>query len=101
MKREETKEAIKVMQHYADGGDVEYTSGAGWHPVTRTEGPSWNWKACQYRIKQEPRELWVVVCPGYAPNACESEEMASEFAKHIEGAEAVRFREVTEDNDNG
>ena len=24
MNREETAEAIKVMQHYADGGEVEY-----------------------------------------------------------------------------
>ena len=50
MNIEQTKEAIKVMQAFVDGKEVEYLhSGTeGW--VTTTN-PSWNWTNCFYRIK--------------------------------------------------
>jgi hypothetical protein len=53
MNIEQTKEAIKVMQAFVDGKEVEYLhSGTeGW--VTTTN-PSWNWTNCFYRIKPTP-----------------------------------------------
>jgi len=53
MKLEHTKEAIRVMQAFVDGKEVEYLhSGTeGW--VTTTN-PSWNWTNCFYRIKPTP-----------------------------------------------
>jgi hypothetical protein len=53
MNIEQTKEAIKVMQEFVDGKEVEYLhSGTeGW--VTTTN-PSWNWTNCFYRIKPTP-----------------------------------------------
>ena len=39
MDREETAEAIKVMQHYADGGEVGDRG-----PMKHNTSPAWNWK---------------------------------------------------------
>jgi hypothetical protein len=49
MNRERTKEAIKVMQAYVDGEDIEYclSRHSGW---TRVSSPSWNWYERPYRI---------------------------------------------------
>lgn len=46
-------EKIKVMQHYADGGEVEkyLTDRNDWY---KTDHPSWNWSGNTYRIKPEP-----------------------------------------------
>lgn len=57
MNREETKEAIKVMQHYADGGEVEASGGDGWHRFISPGAPSWNWVDFEYRIKEEPMSI--------------------------------------------
>jgi hypothetical protein len=62
MNREETKEAIQVMQHYADGGEVEFnrhSEGGCWEPLPEPHTPSWDWPIVQYRIKPEPREWWI------------------------------------------
>lgn len=52
----ETKKAIAVMQHYADGGKVEVTPRryAQWESVTM---PSWNWVSYRYRIKSHKPEV--------------------------------------------
>jgi hypothetical protein len=52
MNIEETKEAIKVMQAFVDGKEVEALSpGKKWG---RTPGPRWNWDGTEYRIKPTP-----------------------------------------------
>ena len=43
------KDKIKVMQHFAEGGKVECYSDGKWR---KTDEPSWNWKAYNYRIAQ-------------------------------------------------
>lgn len=63
MNREQTAEAIKVMQHYADGGDVEVcfqsTSEQPWTPST---DPTWNWYNYNYRPAQpKPEQMPDVV----------------------------------------
>jgi hypothetical protein len=46
---EETKEAIRVMQAYVDGKEVEISSLLGkWERAT---APWWNWDDREYRIK--------------------------------------------------
>lgn len=72
MTRDETLEAIKVMQHYADGGEVESRaltegpfSGPGswesfWGPWTVDNSPIWGFCSKprrQYRIRRAPREF--------------------------------------------
>ena len=66
MTREETLEAIKVMQHYADGGVVEHRLRddymEGW---LLTQSPCWDWDALVYRIKKKATnkiklEAWLI-----------------------------------------
>ena len=48
MNIEETKEAIRVMQAFADGKELESMYDGKWGPAT---APRWNWDNTQYRIK--------------------------------------------------
>jgi len=60
MTREETLECIKVMQHYADGGEVEHWEAGEW---TLTSAPNWAWILTDYRIKPTIKkiklEAWI------------------------------------------
>ena len=58
MNREETKAAIEVMQHYADGGEVESTSTPG-----LLKEPTWDWLSGKYRIKKRSGECWAELSP--------------------------------------
>jgi hypothetical protein len=52
MNIEQTKEAIKVMQAFVDGKEVEALSpDKKWR---RTPGPRWDWDNTEYRIKPTP-----------------------------------------------
>ena len=55
MNIEQTKEAIRVMQAFVDGKEVEwrYRSIEGWDAII-TISPKWNWEDCEYRIKPTP-----------------------------------------------
>lgn len=56
MTPEETKKAIAVMQHYADGGEAEYTfqGDDNWLLV---KNPGWDWDNYDYRIKRTMPEV--------------------------------------------
>ena len=49
MTREQTIEAIRIMQAYVDGKGVEYEHPNGIWMLTPT--PCWNWNSGEYRIK--------------------------------------------------
>jgi hypothetical protein len=48
MNIEQTKEAIRIMQAFVDGKEVESMYDGKWESRTK---PSWNWTNCFYRIK--------------------------------------------------
>ena len=56
----ELKEMIKVMQHYADGGEVEIRlkddDNDTWEKPNRT---SWNWGEYDYRIKEQKEKVTI------------------------------------------
>ncbi len=56
----ELKEMIKVMQHYENGGKVEYSEkkGGGNHWTTVTS-PSWDWAYFEYRIKEPKQKVTI------------------------------------------
>ena len=65
MNREETAEAIKVMQASVDGAWIEYTEKGGRAPIEwhYTDIPAWHWMTEEYRIKPKPREFFIaIVC---------------------------------------
>ena len=61
------KEMIKVMQHYEDGGDIEYSEDnfktiLGKSNNKYIVGVSWDWGTYEYRIKK-PKvtiEKWIM-----------------------------------------
>ncbi len=51
------EEKIAVMQAFAGGKKVEFLDANGkWTPVSN---PTWNWSLGDYRVKHEPRVIWV------------------------------------------
>lgn len=48
MTKEQTIEAIRIMQAYVDGKEVECKYTYGW---VRIDQPTWDWFKFQYRIK--------------------------------------------------
>ena len=50
------KEMIEVMEHYENGGEVEFITkgyiGTRWETVTL---PSWDWSYFDYRIKNKTK----------------------------------------------
>ena len=55
------KEKIAVMQAALDGADMQITwdGATGWHDIYRPEEFDWNWGKYDYRIKPQPKEIWV------------------------------------------
>ena len=51
MNIEETKEAIRVMQAYVDGKELQSMYAGNWQTVTN---PRWGWSDTEYRIKPTP-----------------------------------------------
>ena len=56
----ELKEMIKVMQHYENGGKVEYKIKkeleVHWATVI---SPSWDWAYFEYRIKEQKQKVTI------------------------------------------
>lgn len=52
----ELKEMIKVMQHYADGGDIEVYKNDRW---TIGVNPIWDWDTFNYRIIQPKQKVTI------------------------------------------
>jgi hypothetical protein len=54
------QEQIEVMQHFANGGEIEFFHGA-WVPII---DPDWNWSDYNYRITKPKKtvtiEKWLV-----------------------------------------
>lgn len=53
------QEQIEVMQHYANGGDVEYLdSDMDWK---NSIAPLWNWGVSDYRIKEQKEKTTITI----------------------------------------
>ena len=58
MNKDQTIEAIKVMQAFVDGKTI-MTQGAGEYNC-EINSLSWDWNTFKYRIKPEPRDCYVL-----------------------------------------
>ena len=54
----ELKEIIKVMQHYENGGEVEWTvrGSSSWGII---DSPLWTWSDFEYRIKEPKQKVTI------------------------------------------
>ena len=57
-------EMIKVMQHYENGGEVEFKHKSDDDTKWRLSCPSWDWDNFDYRIKEPEQkvtiEKWII-----------------------------------------
>ena len=67
MNKEQTEEAIKVMQAYVDGKQIQWFDRHDESWADTTVHPQWNWDEKEYRVKPEPRKVYMVEV-NYCPN---------------------------------
>jgi len=90
-----TKEMIEVMQAFEDGKEVqsrysESELGADWFEAS---DPCWDWDEFEYRIKPEPKEVWVNEYDGLRPVAYLTKADAN-FSSGEPTRTSVLYREV-------
>ena len=54
----ELKEMIKVMQHFDDGGEIEYREHK-YKTWEKCPSPIWNWFDFKYRIKEQKQKVTI------------------------------------------
>ncbi|WP_155393941.1 hypothetical protein [Xanthomonas albilineans] len=103
MNKTETERAIEVMQAYVDGKEIEHRllqSDKGWSSwASLTQNWAlWNWINQDYRVKPEPRVIYVNEYPPpgnygcYYESAIDAETSANPHALRV----AVKYQEVIE-----
>ena len=50
------QEQIEVMQHFTNGGEVEYYENKKWFKVSV---PTWDWYNYDYRIKEQKKTITI------------------------------------------
>lgn len=106
MNKQETAEAIRVMQAFVDGGEIEYVhkpmdAQNEWFSIKE---PCWDWNLCRYRVKPKPKELWIAdidvsgVCLLYAyDNETDAAKAAQDFARSGQTRRIRKFVEVLDE----
>jgi len=96
MTRDKLQNAIAVMQAFLDGKKLQAkTVGSNhWQDVTT---PIWDWFGNDYRIKPEPKEIWVVETSFGGVYFTSKEEAAQFSAKYVKEADPkiTKFIEAT------
>ena len=90
---------IAVMQAFKGGKAIQFRDRGNsstdviWEAAPR---PSWDWVTFEYRVKPEPRKVWLNFYPtmGGLSSACyDSRDEAAEFARY-EDSQQIEFVEV-------
>lgn len=99
--RKTTEEMIAVMQAYSEGKTIEamLLCQAHWNEVLH---PTWDWCNTDYRIKPEPKTMYVLLRYGDDKERWGSTFNKSEaelWAEHYDGHDGIirKFVEVVED----
>ena len=88
------KEKIEVMQAALDGKDTELNSGDGWRPSFIPKNHAWDWANYDYRIKQEPMEIYAEVYENGKIVPYEKINLSAATDKH----RTIKFREVKDES---
>jgi hypothetical protein len=95
-----TKEKMEVMQAYLEGKTIltipAIATHATWRVMEVEHGaePAWNWYASDYRVKPEPKVIWVNEYKSEHDICHGSKEGAEEDAAPSCIRVAVEYREV-------
>ena len=88
------KEKIAVMQAALDGAEIEFRPADTEHPWMINSDPLFGWNEYDYRIKPQPKEIWVNEYPTIAPQLHCSLEDAERCMGN--GGITRHYREVME-----
>lgn len=88
-------EAIEILQAMKEGKQIQVYAENKWQDSALKKSVP-NFFHLTYRIKPEPREIWVNVYPG---GRCGEGHNSKREAEHVAAAHArtLRFREVIEE----
>ena len=105
MDKQKTQEAIEIMQHWVDGGAVEFRARkeselavGNWMPMALCD--TFNFFHWEYRIKKEPLEIYYLVDDKgryfnqYAFNRLADAENQAEYM----GLNIIKMREVVDES---
>lgn len=53
------QEQIEVMQHYANGGNIEIFTNEKWGDVTNSGFANWNFAKYDFRIKEQKKTITI------------------------------------------
>ena len=82
-----TDDMIDVLTAFRDGKDLQFRRGDESRPWEDTENPRFNFNICEYRVKPEPRTIFL----RFNSNGSVLE---ANHLKHRPDGEWVEFREV-------
>ena len=76
----ELKEMIKVMDHFKNGGEVEYSvKEDDYSSWTKCVNPLWDWFDYNYRIKEPKQKVIEVKKQSFAPYVDETVEPSESY----------------------
>lgn len=95
MNKDNAKDYLPLVQALADGKTIQLKCGDGrWHD--QNGGVSFALEAENYRIKPEPRDIWVNRYPNGMENGIFNTEHAAKLHRANDTAVQIRYREVIE-----
>ena len=53
------QEQIEVMQHFANGGEVELYKGGEWSDIDNKDFKAWNFAIYHFRIKEQKKTITI------------------------------------------
>ena len=86
------EEKIAIMQAALDGAEIEVDFGDGWEVG---EHLTWDWIYGEYRIKPQPKEIWVNEYNNCPALVFHSQDEAEQVTGNLQGA-TTHYREVME-----
>lgn len=97
MNRERAKELLPIIQAFAEGKEIQYISTLpnDHHVWLFTSSPQWA-DEHDYRIKPEPRELWLVSYNEVSCSLYPTKEEAEKDFSCGKPQEIIHLREVIE-----
>lgn len=95
MNKDNAKDYLPLVQALAEGRVIEHRGSGGWYQINN---PTFQDPPSDYRIKPEPREIWVnhYANPCRLDQICDSKEEADQQCARGELVRQIRYREVIE-----
>lgn len=97
MNKDNAKDYLPLVQALAEGKVIQVAGSDGWEYWEDIEDVAFSRPAGDYRIKPEPREIWMIRYKGGSESGPYSDKGAAEcFALHDYEYSIVGYREIIE-----